>query len=222
MDILDVIRHRHSVRSYLDKQIEQEKVDELQREVELANKESGLNIQLVTNEPEAFSSSIFTYGKFKNVTNYIALVGKKTDENLDEKVGYFGEGLVIKAGELGLNTCWVALTFNKKKAKVKVESGEKLVCVIAFGYGETIGVPHKSKPMEKLCNLKADDPMWFKRGIEMAILAPTAVNQQQFYIERKENKVHFEKKVGFYSNVDMGIVKYHFEVGAGKENFEWI
>ena len=24
-----------------------------------------------------------------------------------------------------------------------------------------------------------------------------------------------------YSKMDLGIVKYHFEVGAGRENFEW-
>ena len=43
------------------------------------------------------------YGKFENVKNYIAIVGNKNDQ---EKAGYYGEKIVLKCPELGLNTCW--------------------------------------------------------------------------------------------------------------------
>ena len=221
MDIVEIIRQRHSVRSYLEKSIEQEKVELLNAEVEKINKESGLHFQFVVNEPEAFRLSILSYGKFKNANNYFALVGNLKDEMLDEKVGYYGERLVLKAQELGLNTCWVALTYNKKKARIKVDSQEKVVCVVSVGYGETQGVQHKNKPVDKVCDLKADDPEWFKRGVEMALLAPTAINQQKFFIEKNDNEVLITAGIGPCSKIDLGIVKYHFEMGAGKENFVW-
>lgn len=221
MNIIDVIKSRHSVRSYLNKEIEPEKVDALQKEIDECNKESGLSIQLLVNEPKAFKTSIMNYGKIKNAKNYIALVGKKNEKDLDEKVGYYGERVVLKAQELGLNTCWVALTYNKGGVQAEVADDEKLVCVISLGYGETQGVVRKSKTPEKVSNIQEGDPEWFKIGVEMALLAPTAINQQQFYIEREENKIFIEPKIGFYAKIDLGIVKLHFELGAGKNNFEW-
>lgn len=221
MDIIEVIKSRHSVRSYLDKALEQAQVEALNKEIELCNKESGLSIQLLVNEPKGFKTSLLNYGKIKNCKNYIAIVGKKEDKKLDEKSGYYGERVVLKAAELGLNTCWAALTYNKGGVQAKIEKDEKLVCVIALGFGETQGVSRKSKEPSKVSNIKDDDPEWFKQGVEMALLAPTAINQQQFYIERDENVVSIEAKIGFYAKIDLGIVKLHFELGAGRENFEW-
>ena len=105
--------------------------------------------------------------------------------------------------------------------QAKINKDEKLVCVIALGFGETQGVQHKSKDASKVSNIKDDDPEWFKQGVEMALLAPTAINQQQFYIERDENLVSIDAKIGFYAKIDLGIVKLHFELGAVKDNFEW-
>ena len=56
------------------------------------------------------------YGKFKNVKNYLILIGKKT-KNFSELCGYYGEQLVLYIQSLGLNTCWVALTYKKIKSR---------------------------------------------------------------------------------------------------------
>lgn len=220
MSKIEAIKYRHSVRHYKNIPIEQEKVIELKREIAECNRLSGLNIQLVTNEPDAFTGFMAHYGDFVGVQNYIAMVGEETRE-LEEKIGYYGERLVIHAAELGLNTCWVALTYSKKKTNITVGEHERLVCVIAIGYGETQGEAHKSRPVDKLAHLREDDHSWYRRGIEMAMLAPTAMNQQKFYIERKDDVVKISAGFGFYTKVDLGIVRYHFEVGAGKENFKW-
>lgn len=161
------------------------------------------------------------YGKFEGVTNYIAMIGKKSVD-LDETCGYYGERLVLKAQQLGLNTCWVALTYSKIKTAFVIDDGEKLCIVIAVGYGKTQGVPHKSKSMQEV--VKADEPYpdWFKSGVEAVLLAPTAVNQQKFQLILNNNQVLAKAKMGFYSKIDLGIVKYHFELGAGKENFVWM
>lgn len=220
MNILEAIESRHSVRSYTDKPIAKETLAELNKEIENCNRESGLSIRLVTDEPEAFSSFMARYGKFSGVKNYFAMIGKK-GSGLDEKVGYYGEKLVLKAQKLGLNTCWAALTFSKKNCKPFIQKGEKLVCVIAVGYGATQGVQHKNKDMSELYHADETAPEWFMRGMRAAMLAPTATNQQKFMFSYKNGLVGARATGGFYSKVDLGIVKYHFEIGVGRENFKW-
>jgi len=220
MDLMEAIKTRHSVRSYTDRKIEGEILDQLKKTIDECNSDGGLNIQLCLNEPEAFSGLMAKYGRFKNVKNYIALVGKKGGQ-LEEKLGYYGEKIAIKAQQLGLNTCWVAMTYNKSKSKAKINSGEKSLLVLSIGYGETNGVSHTSKPIEKLCSVNGNMPDWFRKGIEMAQLAPTATNQQKFRFELNGNVVKAIYGIGFYTKVDLGIAKYHFEVGAGQNGWEW-
>lgn len=211
MDILEIMRARHSVRQYSNQKIENEKREILTELMNECNKESGLNIQLIFDEPECFNSRMAHYGKFSGVENYIALVGKK-GADLEETAGYYGEKLVLKAQELGLNTCWVGLTHGKSIAKVQKD--EKLACIIALGYGVTQGTAHKDKPLEQVCNCAEAMPGWFARGMEAVMLAPTAVNQQKFYFTLEEEKVSAKAGKGFYAKMDLGIVKYHFEAAT--------
>ena len=220
MNILEAMKNRHSVRQYSEKEIESNIKDELCTLIKQLNNDSGLNMQFVTNEPKAFAGRMAHYGKFSGVKNYIAIVGKKGN-NIEEKCGYYGEMLVLKAQQLGLNTCWVGLTFTKVKTAFKINKGEKLYIVIAIGYGQTQGVQHKSKSIEEVTKVSEDMPQWFKKGAEAALLAPTAVNQQKFLFILKDKKVIPKAGFGFYTKLDLGIVKYHFELGAGVTNFEW-
>lgn len=214
MDIINAIQERHSVRQYTDREIDTEILQKLQDEIKLCNSEGNLHIQLVLNESFAFDGFMAHYGKFKGVKNYIALVGEKC-ANLDEKCGYFGERLVLSAQAAGLNSCWVGLTYKKIPNAFKVLKGEKLTAVIALGYGRNPGKPHKSKEISKVSNLSSSFPDWFKQGVNAALLAPTAMNQQKFYISYSNGEVHFKKGTGFYTKMDLGIVKYHFEVASG-------
>lgn len=218
MTMLEAIEQRHAVRAYLDKPIEGETLATLQKAVADGNAESGLHIQLLVNEPEAFQANKPSYGNFKNCRNYFALIGPK---GKDEAVGYYGEQLVLLAQTLGLNTCWVALTYKKGKADIRIENGEKLYMVIALGYGETQGAAHKLKAAEGVSNLDANSPEWFRAGVQAAILAPTAMNQQKFRLELAGDTVKAKAGMGFHTKVDLGIVKYHFEIAAGTENFHW-
>ena len=216
MEIIDAIRQRRSVRQYEDRAIEEDILAQLKAEIDACNDESGLRIQLVTNEPKAFSGFMAHYGKFSGVTNYIALVGKKS-KNLDELCGYYGERIVLKAQRLGLNTCWVALTYKKEPSAFTVDKGEKLAVVISLGYGKNQGFPRKSKSVKDVSNVSENTPEWFKKGVEMALLAPTAVNQQKFKLIYADGKVTAKAGLGFYAKMDLGIVKYHFEIGSGKK-----
>ena len=209
MDILELMKERHSVRQYKNQAIELAKREAINALINDVNAKSKLSIQAFYDEPKCFNSFMAHYGKFENVENYIALVGNKNEL---EKAGYYGEKIVLKCQELGLNTCWVGMTHGKSKAEIK--RGQKLLVIISLGYGETQGVPHKSKSIAELG--KADQSTeWFGRGMEAVSLAPTAVNQQKFLFELKNGKVTAKNLGGFYSNMDLGIAKYHFEAATG-------
>lgn len=219
MTTLEAIKSRHSVRSFLDKPLDENSVKILQEEIKKCNDESGLNIQLVLNEPNAFQAEKTHYGQFKNCKNYLSIVGPKGE---DEKAGYYGEQIVIKAQELGINSCWVALTYKSGLTQDTKQSGEKRYLVVALGYGETSGNAHKTKSIFDVSNYKEGDPEWFKNGLEAAVLAPTAMNQQRFKFLIENNKVKAKPGLGFYTKIDLGIAKYNFEVGSGKRNEIWI
>lgn len=149
MELLRAIENRHSVRQYLDKPLEPKIIEALTQRIDEINTHSGLHIQLCINNPQAFDSKMAHYGKFRGVQNHLALIGPKGSQ-LQEMCGYYGEQLVLYAQCLDLNTCWVALTYNKKQSSALIDPGEERACVIAIGYGQTQGVPHTVKPLEKL------------------------------------------------------------------------
>ena len=227
MTLLEAVSARHSVRKYVDKELSADIIAALQDKIAECNKVGNLNIQLVQNETRAFTGML-SYGQFSGVKNYLVMVGKKS-KDLDERVGYYGEQLVLFVQTLGLNTCWVGLSYRKVPEAYNVGKDEKLVCMIALGYGETQGFSHKIKSIEEVSNASDITPSWFKKGVEAALLAPTAVNQQKFSFEHvgvKNNCHQIRAKKGFsmigYTKIDLGIAKYHFEIGAGKVNFEWV
>lgn len=216
MDIKQAINERHSVRQYKAIPLGDDDRKALGELIEKANADSGLKIQLICDDPDCFNVFLAHYGKFSNAVNYIALVGDKDLDKLDETCGYFGQGLVLEAQRMGLNTCWVAGTYGKGKCKAKVGKGEKLVCVIAVGYGENQGKEHRCKPLEKLCNVEESRmPDWFKEGVAAALKAPTAINQQKFRISLEGDEAVITAKSAAMAKIDLGIVKYNFEAASG-------
>lgn len=213
MNDIEAIRARHSVRNYKPLRIEAEKVAKLNEKIEELNKEGNLHLQLIEDAGKTYNKIFNRAMGLGSAPSVIACVGKE-GEDLDQRVGYYGEKLVLFAQQLGLNTCWTG-TFNKKTIEAEVGSDERLVIAIAIGYGETQGKVRKSKDSSQVTEVEGERPEWFDRGVEMALLAPTAVNQQKFTIKLKaDGTVEFVDKGGVLSQVDLGIVKCHFEIGA--------
>ncbi len=216
MDIKEAIKERHSVRQFQDIPVRDAERENLKELIDTCNAESGLHIQLILDEPGCFDTFLAHYGKFKNASNFIALVGKKSNKDLDERCGYYGQRIVLEAQRMGLNTCWVAGTYGKGRCRASIDADERIVCVIAVGYGMNNGVKHKSKPVAKLCSISEDDmPVWFKNGVEAAMMAPTALNQQKFIIDLKDDEAVITAKAGPMTGIDLGIVKYNFEAASG-------
>ncbi|MBQ5968834.1 MAG: nitroreductase [Clostridia bacterium] len=220
MTLQQAMQNRHSVRQYLDTPLTAQQIAALRAKIDEINKTTGLHIQLFTEEPDCFTGALARYGSFSGVRNYIAMVGKK-GKDLAETIGYHGEELVLLAQTLGLNTCWVALTFSKRKCKAVIGKGEKMPIVISLGYGATQGHDRKCKAPGDVAALSDDDPQWYRDGVAAALNAPTAINQQKFYFTRKGTAVTAKATGGVHSDIDLGIVKLHFALGAGTENFTW-
>lgn len=220
MELLDAIKQRHSVRSYLDKSIDIDVRNELCKYIDECNQEGNLHIQLIENEPQAFAKRLYHYGLFSNVKNYIALVGKE-DSTLNERCGYYGEKIVLKAQMLGLNTCWVGGTYKKIESVVDIKPGEKFLMIIAIGYGENQGREHKYKKVKDLSIDYPELPDWFIKGIEAVAMAPSALNQHSYRFGYRDGKVYVKKGLGFALDTDIGIAKYHFEVASGKDSSIW-
>lgn len=215
MDLLQAMRERHSVRAYTTQKIEPEKRQNLDALIAECNTEGNLHIRIKYDDPDGFDSRLAHYGNFRNVSNYIILAGKSSD-TLPERCGYYGERIVLEAQRMGLNTCWAAMTFHKRNVKRWISPDEKLVLVIAIGYGETQGTQHRSKSLASIVETEAGLPDWFRKGAEAALLAPTAINQQKFKLGLRDgNPVIRIAGKGPYTKIDLGIVKYHFEVASG-------
>ena len=217
MTLLEAIDARHSVRAYRMDPIPEEIRGRLDAFVSECNKEGDLNISVRYDDPSGFDSRLAHYGSFRNVRNYIVLAGKKNDD-FDFRCGYYGEKIVLFAQQLGLNTCWVAMTFNKKNVKEMLAAGDTLCMVIALGYGENQGAARKSKRIEDVVVSKGTMPDWFRSGAEAALKAPTATNQQKFALGMKDGQpAVVVKGFGPCTKVDCGIVACHFEIGSGRK-----
>ena len=228
MTIQEAIEARHSVRAYTGQPLAADVVEVLEEKIRELNEKGHLHMQLIRNETKAFQGKLAKYGKFRGVNDYIVMAGQKADD-LDERIGYYGEQLVLLAQTLGLNTCWVGLSYSKVPGTYVLDAGEVIEAYISIGYGETQGISPKIKSVEQVSNTNDLTPSWFRQGVEAALLAPTAVNQQKFFFEyipaRDGKPVRVLAKRNFsligFTQMDLGIAKCHFEIGAGKENFEW-
>lgn len=218
MDLKEAMSQRHMVRKYTTRPLPAEIVKQLNDRAERMNEIYGISITLKTEDTRAFNALIKLI-LAKGVRNYFIMAGKDTPD-LDEKLGYCGAELMLYAQTLGLNTWWVGGTFNRK-LMTEMSSGNRVVGVIAVGYGQNQGVPHKSKTAEQVSRYDGDAPEWFRQGIDGALLAPTALAKQAFMITGSGKRVSIECDNGIFTGVDTGLVKYHFELGAGKNNFEW-
>lgn len=214
MTELEAIRQRHSVRNYQSKKIEADKIAQLNALIARCNQEGNLNLQLLEDAAGTFKRMLSRVMGLASAPSVIACLGPD-DDTLDERIGYYGQKIVLFAQTLGLNTCWAG-TFNEKTTPAKRNPGDRMPIVIAIGYGVNGGRVRKSKtPEDVVEGGMAGKPEWFARGVEAALLAPTAINQQKFRIALKEDgTADISDLGGVLSKIDKGIVTYNFEVAS--------
>ncbi len=222
MTLQDAMNTRHKVSKYKDEPLPDNVVWQLNDRIEAQNQRYDLNMKLVTDSKDGMPRIIAAMMS-KGVKNYIILAGPDTTD-VDEKLGYSSADLMLYAQTLGLNTWWIGGMYSRKNARKNIDAREntKIIGIVVVGYGEDQGVPHKSKSAADISSYEGNEPDWFRAGVLATLLAPTAMNKQAFTIKGVGNKVRMTCNSGSYSGADLGIGKYHFELGAGKENFEWM
>nr|WP_325211425.1 nitroreductase family protein [uncultured Oscillibacter sp.] len=218
MTLEEAMRTRHTVRRYTDRKIPGDILEQLRERIRRNNEEHGLAMSLVTENTEAFGPALKLF-LAKGVRNYVILAG---GPGLDEKIGYCGADVMLFAQALGLNSWWVGGTYSRKGLrKNAAPEAEKILGLLALGYGAVQGVPHKSKRPGEVASYEGEAPEWFAKGVEALLLAPTALNRQTFTLRGEGRRVSLACDGGAFAGVDLGIGKYHFELGAGKGNFDW-
>ncbi len=218
MTIEEAIRLRHTVRRYTGEPVSDDIKELLNGRIAENNRENNLNLEFVTGNADGLSGMAKLMGR--GINSYIILAGPD-DSGLDEKLGYCGADLILYAQTLGLNTWWVGGMYSDKGARRNLSASARVNGVLAVGYGQNQGTPHKSKSAAEISSYEGEAPQWFNDGIEALLYAPTAMNRQAFKVTGKGNKVAISCDNGRFSGIDLGIGKYHFEVGAGRDNFEW-
>ena len=225
MITVETIRERHSVREYDGKPLARVEFDALGAVVEECARESGLDIQLVGDNPEVFNV-IARFGLIRGCRTHVAFVvddAKAGDVAADEAIGYWGQRIVLAAQDMGLNTCWCALC-SRKKSRAVVAPGKKIRLIIAVGHGKTQGFSRKTKSVEALSSVEcAKAPAWFAAAMEAAQLAPTAMNNQNFKITLLSDgkTVRIDAPQSGLNVIDEGIVRCNFEIAANEAGADW-
>ena len=231
MDLREAIQVRTSRRTYLEIPIAKEAAEKLNAMITEVNQQGNLRLRLIQNEPVAFGKLRKSYGMFKGVRNYILLIGKN-GADAKEKLGYYGEKLVLLATQLGLGTCWVGGTLDRSIGDLYVQPGEFFNGVITIGNVEPdkslkerliSKVTHrKTKAISEMMKLEGEAPDWFLEGMRAVQKAPSAVNAQPvtFTYQKGSVSAYVGSERYGHEKVDLGIAKLHFEIGAGGGTWE--
>ncbi|MCL2023177.1 MAG: nitroreductase [Oscillospiraceae bacterium] len=233
MTVTEAINHRISRRKYLATPMSAEQLAKLSGLIEQYSEEENIRFELVSECESAFDGLSKSYGMFNGVNSCIALIKTGDDPTAVERLGYYGELLVLHATAMNLGTCWVAGTFSKKDLPLEITENEELMCLITIGnvpeknsLKEKFfrGVTHrKSKTAQEMYTADKTPPAWFLAGMEAVVKAPSAVNKQPVMFSFKDGEV--AAKVGdlskTYSALDFGIAKLHFQFGAGGGSWAW-
>lgn len=221
MTIKEAVYQRHTVRRFRDEAIPQELLDKLRAHIEEINRNNELAITLSGEHLE----DLYEYYdelEGRGIRYYIVLAGKDCPELLG-KFGYFGADIALYAQTLGLNTWWVGGFDNKNSLDRSLDLDSiRASGLLLLGYGTTQGVQHPLRKAEEIGFYEGEAPQWFKDGIETLLYAPTGHNRLAYTVKGEGSKVSISYGPHIRPEIERGIGKYFFELGAGKENFEWV
>lgn len=230
MDVIDAIEKRISCRAFEQRLLDEETFDALAAEVARINEEGGLHFQLYGPREDGTAINMAANMFAGNPPCYVALVGPVGPEP-EERLGYFGEQLVLFATQLGLGTCWVASTYDVEATRAEIGEGEKLHDVVPIGYApaktplkqRTIraGIRARDKKLSALWDgpVPYDQaPEWIQAGILAAHKGPSAINGQPVVFAQEAEDAPVCATVPVVKRgleyTDLGIAKLHFELAA--------
>ena len=192
-------------------------------------------VVLVNESPKRlFKGVIGPYGKIRGAPAFVAFIGNMNNPNVQESVGYLGEGIILEAEAMHLATCWVGGFFRQEVVTeiIDINESEKVLAITPVGYAVEhysmeerlmtgFGWTHRRKHISSMVTgLKETDwSEWINAALGAARLAPSATNRQpwRFGVESDSITVSVNQP-GMEFNVakrlDCGIAMLHIEVAA--------
>ncbi|MDY0235765.1 MAG: nitroreductase family protein [Gudongella sp.] len=211
--IFEIIKTRKSVRSYLDKEIEEDELKKIMRDI---NKFQGpfrdeVRFELIIDDKVSLNEAkLGTYGIIQGAKYYLAVIATRDKECLFE-LGYATERAILYLTDRNLGTCWMGGTFERANFanKVELKEGEYLPVVVPFGY-----IKDKQSIKDKMIRMSAgsdkrtdwggvffneefgkplhpNDAGLYKSALEAVRVAPSASNKQPWRVIKKGNDYEF-------------------------------
>ncbi len=167
--------------------------------------------------------------KVKETPYYITFIGDMNAPNIQAITGYLGEGVILEATALGLNTCWVGGFYRPENVlkHINLEDGEGVLGITPIGYSrdenDRVGKSTKQYRRKNLDNLvlsgEIDSKKWIRTALETVRVAPSAANRQPWRFEICDDSITVtsdSKREGFRVSrrLNCGIAMLHLELGA--------
>ncbi len=226
------IFRRSSRRTYLPKTPDEMALNRLRTVISEFKPFPGARSELIQRPPEnIFKGVLGHYGRVNGAPSYIAFIGEMNSRLVQEAIGYLGEGIILEATALGLNTCWVGGFFRRDTVgeQIRLSKIEQVLAITPLGYApENKDLNEKilsgfvksrrRKPLAELVSGQVTAP-WMEKSLEAARQAPSAQNRQpwRFRFEKSAVVVSEDRAKSSSSiskRLDCGIAMLHFELGA--------
>jgi hypothetical protein len=232
VDLSKAVNLRHSRRTYDGKSLPLETAIKLHDMADEYSRVPGVDIRFVTNNGEAFNGFTKSYGVFTGVNDFFLLIRNKDNPKSSIKLGYYGELIVLRCTELGLDTCWAGGAFSRKDLNITLEDNQVVEAAITVGHSpkrrsfqENIlhFVFHpRTKRLDDMYTLESNAiPHWFINGMAAVHKAPSTYNRQPaHFIYRSDGTISVDVRdveTTPYMGIDLGIAKLHFEIGSGRK-----
>lgn len=241
--ISEIIKKRHSVRSYDNRELSKEIIEKLHNYLNEINNSKGIfggsvRVELVQKQIGEKEVKLGTYGVIKGANYYLAVAYKNSDYALED-LGFLFEKVILYCTSLGLGTVWLGGTFNKSNfskaiqlnedenlpivAPVGIEAEKKSVIAKVFG-----GSSSKRKDFSQIFfNENFDTPLTKEEAkdygevLEMVRIAPSAMNKQPWRILKEGNSYHiYREGKAEVNRIDIGICICHFFLCASEKGLK--
>lgn len=242
---MENIKKRRSVRTFLDKKIE----DNLRKDIETflkdLEKEYATRYKFPIIDLD-IDGKIGTYGVIKGAQTYIG--GVLLEEGNLVELGFLFEKIIIYLTSLNIGSCWLGGTFKRTDffKKMNLNDKDRLLVITPIGYvEEKMSLKEKSmRVLAKSDTRKDFDQLFFdeylapldlynlkecKDALDMIRIGPSASNKQPWRLVKVDKTFHFylERTKDYAKSldydiqmIDMGIAIYHFKASLEEKGIK--
>lgn len=224
----DAIPQRVSRRRFDGRLIPEAVLSRIDERCRIVESEDGTARPVLVRQADqsVFTGFVGSYGRVQGSPSLIAFVGTG---DCEVDAGYVGQAMVLHATSAGLDTCWVAGSFDARAAKrlVDLRRGERIVAVSPLGYAtpetsrverlqHTLIRPRARLPLERIAPGSERWPHWAVEAAKAVRLAPSGVNRQPWRMRMESDAlvISAAPKAYWTAPIDCGIAMLHAELGA--------